>query len=55
MEEAGGETTPKAEEGVIIEEDATKVLQMLLVEERIKTQVIQVVIGLINKKFNVIL
>ena len=55
MEEAGGETTPKVEEGVIPEEDMEKVPQMLLVVERIRTQVIQVVRGLINKKSNVII
>ena len=32
----------------------TEVLQMSLVEERIRIQVIQVVKGLINKKFNFI-
>ena len=55
MEEVGGETTPEAEEEVIPEEDMEKFLQMLLVEERIRTQVNQVVRGLINKKFNVII
>ena len=55
MEEAGGEITPKVEEEVLLEEDMTKVLQMSLVEVRIRIQVIQVVRGLINKKFNVII
>ena len=55
MVEAGGETTTKAEEEVIPEEDKAEFLQMLLVEERIRIQVIQVARGLINKKFNVII
>ena len=55
MEEVGGEKNPEAEEDVLPEEDVTEVLQMLLVEERIRIQVSQVVIGLINKKFNVII
>ena len=37
------------------EEDATIVLRMLLVEDKIKTPFIQVVIGLLSKKFNVII
>ena len=55
MVEARGETTSEEEEEVLLEKDEVKVLQMLLVEERIRTQVIQVAIGLINKKFNVII
>ena len=54
MEEGGGEKTPRAEEEVLPEEDTSKVLQISLVEERIKIQFSQVVIGLINKIFNVI-
>ena len=42
------------EEEVLQEEDEAKVLQMLVAEEIIRTQVIQVAKGLINKKFNVI-
>ena len=53
MEEAGGEIIPKAKEETSQEEDAVVVLQMLLVEDRIRTQVRQVVIGLINQRFNV--
>ena len=48
------ETTLEAEEEVLQEEDEAKVLQMSMAEEIIKTQVIQVARGLINKKFNVI-
>ena len=55
MVEAGGETTLEAEEEVILEGDEAEVLQMLLVEEIIRIQVSQVVIGLINKKSNVII
>ena len=55
MVEAGEETTSEAEEEVLQEEDEAKVLQMLLVEESIRIQVIQVAKGLINKKFNVII
>ena len=55
MVEAGGETTPEAEEEVLPEEDEAEVLQMLLVEERIRIQVSQVARGLINKKLNVII
>ena len=55
MVEAGGETTLEAEEEVLQEEDTAKVLQMLLVEERIRTQVSQVVRGLINQKSIVII
>ena len=54
MVEAGEETTSEAEEEVLQEEDEAKVLQMSVVEEMIRTQVIQVARGLINKKFNVI-
>ena len=54
MVEAGGETTSEEEEEVLQEEDEAEVLQMSMVEEIIKTQVIQVARGLMNKKFNVI-
>ena len=54
MEEARGEIIPEAEEENSQEEDAAVVLQMLLVEDRIETQVSQVVTGLINQRFNVI-
>ena len=55
MVETGEETTLEEEEEVLQEEDKAEVLQMLLVDERIKIQVIQVAIGLINKKSNVII
>ena len=55
MVDVGGETSPEEEEEVLPEEDEAKVLQMLLVEESIRIQVIQVAKGLINKKFNVII
>ena len=55
MVKVEGETTLEAEEEVLPEEDEAEVLQMLLVEESIRIQVIQVARGLINKKFNVIL
>ena len=55
MVEAGGETTSKAEEEVLQEEDEVEVLQMSMVEEIIRTQVSQVARGLINPKFNVII
>ena len=55
MVEVGGETTLEAKEEVLPEEDDAEVLQMLLVEESIRIQVIQVAKGLINKKFNVII
>ena len=51
MLEAGGETYPEVEEEVLPEEDE----EMLLLEERIRIQVSEVAIGLINKKFNVII
>ena len=54
MVETWGETIPEEEEETSQEEDIAVVLQMLLVEGKIKTQVIQVVIGLINQRFNVI-
>ena len=54
MVEAGGETTSKAEEEVLQEEDEAGVLQMSVVEEKIRTQASQVARGLINKKSNVI-
>ena len=55
MEVAGGETTLEAEEEVLLEEDVAVVLRMSLVEDIIRTQVSQVVTGLINTKFNVII
>ena len=54
MEEAGGEIILEVEEETSQEEDAAVVLQMLLVEDKIRTQVSQVVTGLINQRFNVI-
>ena len=54
MEEARGETIPSIEEETSQEEDTTVVFQMLLVEDKIRIQVSQVVIGLINQRFNVI-
>ena len=54
MGEAGGEIISRAEEETSQEEDASVVLQMLLVEDRIRTQVSQVVTGLINQRFNFI-
>ena len=54
MEEAVVEIISEEEEETSEEEDAIVVLQMLLVEDRIRTQVSQVVIGLINQRFNVI-
>ena len=54
MVESGGETTSEAEEEVISEVDEVEVQQMSVVEEIIRTQVIQVAKGLINKKSNVI-
>ena len=53
MEEVGGETTLETEEEVLEEEDEAEVMQMSMAEEKIRTQVIQVARGLINKKFNV--
>ena len=55
MEEVGGEIISEQEEETSQEEDAVVVLQMLLVEDRIRTRVIQVVTGLINQRFNVII
>ena len=55
MEEAGRYIILEEEEEVFPEEKEATVLQMLLVEDRIITRVIQVVIGLINKKYNVII
>ena len=49
MVEVGGETNLEAEEEVLQEEDEAEVLQMSVVEERIRIQVIQVARGLINK------
>ena len=53
MEEGGGEIILEAEEETSQEEDAAVVLQMLLVEDILRTQVSQVVTGLINQRFNV--
>ena len=55
MVEAGGETTSEEEEEFIQEEDEEEVLQMSVVEEKIRIQVSQVARGLINKKSNVII
>ena len=55
MEEEGGELIIEEKEVVFLEENVIIVLQMLLVEFKIRTPVIQVVTGLINKKFNVII
>ena len=55
MEEAGAGTILEVEEETSQEEDVAAVLQMSLVENIIKTQVIQVVTSLINKQFNVII
>ena len=55
MVDAGEETILEAKEEVLPEDDTTEVLQMSLVEEKIRIQVNQVVKGLINKKFNVII
>ena len=52
--EARGETNSEAEEEVLQEEDEAEILQMLVAEKIIRTQVSQVARGLINKKFNVI-
>ena len=54
MEEARGEIISEEEEETSQEEDVAVVLQMLLVEDIIKTKVSQVVTGLINQRFNVI-
>ena len=53
MEEEGGEIISEAKEETSQEEDTTVVLQMLLIEDKIRTQVSQVVTGLINQRFNV--
>ena len=53
-EEARGEKNLEAEEEFLPEEDTIEVLQMLVAEEIIRTQVSQVARGLINKKSNVI-
>ena len=55
MEEAEAETILEEEEETSQEDDAIIVPQMSLAEDKIKTQVIQVVTGLINKKINVII
>ena len=54
MIEVGGETTQEAEEEVLPEEDEAEVLQMSVVEEKIRTQISQVARGSTNKKSNVI-
>ena len=54
MVEAWGETTSEAEEEVLQKVDEAEILQMSVAEEITRTQVSQVAIGLINKKFNVI-
>ena len=46
MVEAGGEKNSEAEEEVLQEEDEVEVLQMSVVEEITRTQVIQVARGL---------
>jgi hypothetical protein len=43
------EITPEAEEGLVLKEDAVEVLQILVVEVKIKITVNQVVIDLINQ------
>ena len=55
MVEARGETTLEAKEEVLQEEDEAEVLQMLVVEESIRTQFIKSSRGLINQKSNVII
>ena len=54
MVEAREETNSEAEEEFLQEEDEAEFLQMSVVEEITRTQVIQVAKGLINQKFNVI-
>ena len=39
MVEVGGETTPEAREEVLLEKDEEEVLQMWVVEEKIRIQV----------------
>ena len=55
MDEVGGEIILEEEEETSQDKDATIVAWMLLVEDKIITQVIQVVTSSINKKFNVII
>ena len=55
MVETGGEKILEEEEETSQEEDVAAVMRMSLVEDEIKTQVIQVITGLINRKFNVII
>ena len=55
MEEAGGDLILEEEEEVFPEEDAAAVLQISLVEDKIRTLVIQVVTSLINQTLNVII
>ena len=55
MVEGGGETTSEAQEEVLQEEDEAEVLQMSVAEEITRSHDSQVAIGLINKKFNVII
>ena len=53
MEEAGGEIILEVEEKTSQEEDAAVFLQILMVEDRMRTQVSQVVTDLINQRLNV--
>ena len=55
MLESGGETILEVEEETSLEDDVAAVPQMSLLEDIIRTQVLQLVRGLINKKFNVII
>ena len=55
MKEVGGDINLEAEEEFFLEEDTTTISQMSLLEDRIRTPISQVVTGLINKKFNVII
>ena len=55
MEEEGGDLILETEEEIFSEENTTTILQMSLVEVKIRTTVSQVVKGLINKKYNVII
>ena len=52
MEEEGGYLILKVEEDVFLEEHTTPVLQMLLVEVKIRIQVSQVAKYLINHEYN---
>ena len=55
MEEEGGDTILEEEEEFFPEEDTVAFPRMPWVEEKIKTQVSRLIIGLINQNFNVIL